>query len=558
MVTQLRRIMYNNPVVLVTSCEAQFFPQSITFDRVLADVPCSGDGTSRKNIGIWKQWNQLGALALHSLQVDIAWKGAALLKVGGCFCYSTCSQNPVEDEAVVAELLRRANGSLELVNTQLNGLKTRPGMSTWKVVVEDKSNRQMKNEKKKNNAKMRQRREEFEKKQLEVAAGTGVESSAATEQGAKEGGEQQPEATGPRRFQPPDIWTDEALLDIAASAGLRPFKSADEVPEHLKKRIRASCFPPTQEEAERFHLDKCVRCLPHDNDTGGFFTALLKKVAPLSNKEARTATNAEQGEKLGGADDGPESKRLKPNVEAETNETNYNDAIIADEIGWDEDLPAGDDSGEAISERTVKNGSARKRVDLSKDNFVPADPSIFNDLIEHYGLKDDFPKNQYMTRMSGDAKNIFYIGKSCKENFLDKGIQDRLTVINSGIKGFVRNNKEANTAYRMCQEGIHFLVPYMTKGKISVGPEDFNKCLDGSGTATQLSECSDEFAEQARPLSVGAFVVLLKGYETDMNRKMMLTMWRCRGDAINCLVNKVEVDGMKSKLAAIKEEQAAS
>ena len=51
MVSNLKRIMHNNPVVLVTSAEAQFFPQSLSIDRILADVPCSGDGTSRKNIG---------------------------------------------------------------------------------------------------------------------------------------------------------------------------------------------------------------------------------------------------------------------------------------------------------------------------------------------------------------------------------------------------------------------------------------------------------------------------------------------------------------------------
>ncbi|VVA98937.1 unnamed protein product [Arabis nemorensis] len=36
---------------------------------------------------------------LHSLQ------GLSLLKVGGKMIYSTCSMNPVEDEAIVAEVL---------------------------------------------------------------------------------------------------------------------------------------------------------------------------------------------------------------------------------------------------------------------------------------------------------------------------------------------------------------------------------------------------------------------------------------------------------------------
>lgn len=57
LVHQLRRI--NSPALFVTNCDAQFFPlirskehpTEGTFDRVLCDVPCSGDGTSRKNPG---------------------------------------------------------------------------------------------------------------------------------------------------------------------------------------------------------------------------------------------------------------------------------------------------------------------------------------------------------------------------------------------------------------------------------------------------------------------------------------------------------------------------
>ena len=41
---------------------------------------------------------------LHALQVRITLHTASLLAVGGRLVYSTCSFNPVEDEAVVAEV----------------------------------------------------------------------------------------------------------------------------------------------------------------------------------------------------------------------------------------------------------------------------------------------------------------------------------------------------------------------------------------------------------------------------------------------------------------------
>jgi 16S rRNA C967 or C1407 C5-methylase (RsmB/RsmF family) len=49
--------------------------------------------------------------------------------------YSTCTFNPIEDEAVVAELLVRCGGSLQLldVSTQLPELKRLPGKRKWRV-----------------------------------------------------------------------------------------------------------------------------------------------------------------------------------------------------------------------------------------------------------------------------------------------------------------------------------------------------------------------------------------------------------------------------------------
>lgn len=39
---------------------------SLLFDRILCDVPCSGDGTLRKNLGIWKTWQPNDGNGLHS------------------------------------------------------------------------------------------------------------------------------------------------------------------------------------------------------------------------------------------------------------------------------------------------------------------------------------------------------------------------------------------------------------------------------------------------------------------------------------------------------------
>lgn len=109
-----------------------------TFDRVLCDVPCSGDGALRKTgQRAWRRWRCADALDLHDLQVKIAVRGADLLKVGGRLVYSTCSLNPVENEAVVTRLLK-ARPDLVLVDHGLSPeWRARPGLSTWKVLMDD-------------------------------------------------------------------------------------------------------------------------------------------------------------------------------------------------------------------------------------------------------------------------------------------------------------------------------------------------------------------------------------------------------------------------------------
>lgn len=61
----------------------------------------------RKSPDIWRRWNVSSGNGLHSLQLRIALRACELLRVGGRLVYSTCTFNPVEDEAVVAEVGRR-------------------------------------------------------------------------------------------------------------------------------------------------------------------------------------------------------------------------------------------------------------------------------------------------------------------------------------------------------------------------------------------------------------------------------------------------------------------
>ncbi|KAG1737380.1 S-adenosyl-L-methionine-dependent methyltransferase [Suillus lakei] len=144
-----------SPAFMVTNLDASIFPvlrlpvtttdprrgvkkspNQLLFDRILCDVPCSGDGTLRKNIGIWKRWQPMDGNGLHSLQTRILQRAMRMLELDGRIVYSTCSLNPVENEAIIAAALN-SNPEFQLidVSAQLPQLVRRPGTSSWAPTV---------------------------------------------------------------------------------------------------------------------------------------------------------------------------------------------------------------------------------------------------------------------------------------------------------------------------------------------------------------------------------------------------------------------------------------
>lgn len=119
--------------------------------------------------------------------------------------------NPVENEAVVAEALRKSEVQLELVDVsdKLPGLKRRSGMLDWKVA--DKTG-------------------EF-------------------------------------------------------------YETVEATPEDSVLRKFASLWP--KPDLAKLNIDRCVRVVPHDQDTGAFFIAVLR-VGEKRAEEATTAAETEQ------------------------------------------------------------------------------------------------------------------------------------------------------------------------------------------------------------------------------------------------------------------------
>jgi 16S rRNA C967 or C1407 C5-methylase (RsmB/RsmF family) len=579
LVTQLRRLQ--SPSVFVTSCDGQYFPildekkdkgteREGMFDRVLCDVPCSGDGTVRKNPGIWRHWNQNGALALHPLQLSIALRGARVTNVGGYLVYSTCSMNPMENESVVAELLRITDGSLVLEDPRprMEGLVARPGWNTWKVLREHNA-KAKKDHKKKNSPKMIAKRKEWEAKRQKGECDTPKErEDNAAEAQEEEKFERSPYHTLP--YVAPDTWDAAALRERTTSLGFVEYNTYADVEPEWRRRVRASCFPPTEAEAKAFELHKCLRCLPHDMDTGGFFVALFKKIKPLS-PDATARMHQMARESRGGieVDAHLNSKDDNGEKKGDTETTSNTDADAKDDsdvvMTEQSEVEQTDDNAETSDvkkeeDETIQkaptgrigihhNKKKKENGDLGNEDFIPLDETMWPPIIEEFGLGPNFPKEQYMARASGEAKVLYFIAKSVKEQLIDHGIQNRVTVINSGLKAFERCSiAENRNKYRISQEAIQFVLPYMTKRRLIISADDFYKCC--AKGFMEFGVFSQKFQDEIAKLASGSFVVSLEGHENDLGKKMFLVMWK-RSNALECFVSKVEMDGMISKLKAL-------
>lgn len=208
--------------VTYTNYDASVFPlpkSGKLFDAIICDVPCSGDGTIRKDKHILPMWTPHTGNELHSLQAKILVRALELVKVGGVVCYSTCSLNPVEDEAVVASALttlktKQTSAEFQLMEWPeglLPGFVRRPGITNWRVAFYDQSY----------------------------------------------------------------VTEDEDTGDFGNLTFCKDYEEATE--KGLDDAQPTFWCDATNN--KHVQLDRCTRLLPQDNDSGGFFLVLIKKIA---------------------------------------------------------------------------------------------------------------------------------------------------------------------------------------------------------------------------------------------------------------------------------------
>lgn len=85
-----------------------------TFDAILLDAPCSGEGVIRKDADALRNWTPESTAEIAATQHDLIESAFHALRPGGTLIYSTCTLNRSENQQVISWLISAYPGAVEI------------------------------------------------------------------------------------------------------------------------------------------------------------------------------------------------------------------------------------------------------------------------------------------------------------------------------------------------------------------------------------------------------------------------------------------------------------
>lgn len=523
------------------------------FDKVLVDVPCSGDGAIRKIPVKWKTWRFIEGVNLHYLQIHLLEKAVDLVKKGGLVVYSTCSLNPVENEAVVAEVIRRANaqvpGALELedIHSRFEGLKMRKGMTKWQFLIERSKKEQalLRKSSKSEKDKISENEEkeetiEEEKPEAEIKVPAPVfdkKTRPDLERFVYVNGMPKEKEFEPVPFEPYFKCYDSYEEYCEAYKDLNP-----------SEKIKPSLFYQNQGYLkDTIQIEKTGRIHPHDQNTGGFYLALIRKRedVQLTSNIAKSNTNEVQEKK---------------------------EEEIKEEIKEEEEIAEVKEIEEVKEEKhgefkkpnmVVRARSILKDQDLM--NYTPILEEEWEQIREEFQLAEDFPKHLLVCSSNKQARRI---------NFINQGLHDLLSIpanaklrkIYFGVSAFSRNygkTTKNKAAFRLSYAGLPLVYPYLTQNIIDITFAEFSFLLERPSSLPfeTVRKCPSLWAK-LEPLRLSSFCLKME-LETsaEFEEGTEFLVLQKMPDSTGIMVSRENLDALRTKysidlLPEVTEEKA--
>lgn len=577
LVHQVKRL--NSPNLVVMNHDATMFPSIelptapvpggarpkskwLKFDRILADVPCSGDGTCRKNPNIWKDWIPGNGLGLYITQVRILVRSLQMLKVGGRVVYSTCSMNPIENEAVIASALDRCGGleKIEIVDCseQLPQLKRSKGLKDWKIM--DKEGRIWNNW-----------------SDVEDAKSMKFEASL--------------ERVVPGMFPPAeDLPLDRCMrvyphqqdtggffitvLEKKSEIKAKPESEAKNtnntpsvvsIAKELESKGSEAGVIPHLETAEEFAPVK----VDHDNlmDNGNASAAQRQNKANIPDPEPvapkrtiddvgdsetadvkRARTEKDVGSAPGEVGQ-MEHFPLPPQVQLATADATEATSTPATST------PMEVDSDAPKSDFTAK---PRRNNQPHEESFKYLDPSHSElaEIYKFYQLSDSFPRDRFMVRnATGEPVKAIYYTTALAKDILTKNEGRGMKFVHSGVKMFVKQDAQGQDIcrWRVQSEGLPILEGWVGEERVVrlYKRETLRKLLREMFPRVNGDGWKDlgEIGERVRDVAMGCCVLRVEPSEGEdgFSERLTLPLWRSIS-SLNLMLPKEERRAMLLRL----------
>lgn len=500
LVHQLKRL--SSPNLLVMNHDATQFPSIklpstdpnsnkgnyLKFDRILADVPCSGDGTARKNANLWKDWQPGSALGLHITQIRILVRALQLLKVGGRVVYSTCSMNPVENESIIAAAIERCGGldNVEIVDSsdQLAGLVRRPGLKSWKIM--DKS------------GKIWNSWEEVENFTKESKDGV------------------TPGRLVPSMFPDPNGTT-------------LPLERCMRIYPHLQDT--GGFFITVLEKKAEFKAKNENEPKQTSQANGASEdAATATAAAEIKPEDASAPEEKKEDETMDDASPTASKRPLETEEDAEQPAKKAKTAEESSAATTPAPAPA------AATEREDRPGKPKRNGPI-EEPFKYLDPShpVIQNIKDFYRLSSRFPTNRYMVRneMGEPAKAIYYT-TALTRDILTENEGRGLKFIHGGVRMFMKQDAPSAEVcrWRIQAEGMPILQGYVGEPRVVRlrKKETLHKLLIEMFPKINEGEWQnfEEIGERVRDIGMGCCVLRVEpeGDDEEWQERMALPLWK--------------------------------
>lgn len=517
---QLKRLSSAN--LLVTNHDATQFPLiklppspeapkktvHLKYDRILADVPCSGDGTLRKNASLWNNWVPGSAIGLHLTQIRILVRSLQMLKVGGRVVYSTCSMNPLENESVIAAAIDRCGGpeTIDIIDCsdKLPGLKRREGMKDWGVM--DK-------------------------------AGNFWNSWSEIQEKEKE----DPEFVAPDKIT--ETMFPKKDTDLPLERCMRVYAHLQDTGGFfitvLEKKAEFKAKPENVSKKQTPAVE-AVDAKPEDaaassEDALESTPALAPVDTPVepstetpASDPAESATQANGKRQRSESVNGSDAKKQKVDEAAAAEDT---------------PVPAASESVEPSATPSEKparpqNGEGRKDTSIKYEApyvYLPSDHPIIQEIKANYKLSDRFPLDRFLVRNeTGEPAKAIYYSTALAKDILTMNDGRGVKFINGGVKMFMKQDVPNPDVcrWRIQSEGMPILEGYVGEGRVvrlskretlrKLLIEMFPKIADGEWTKL------GEIGERVRDMNMGCSVLRIEpdGSEDGFKERIVLPLWK--------------------------------